>query len=86
MIGAGRVCKGSVDVYPDPVSARTMNVRVSRINYVLGIDLPREEMVKMLQSLEIKVEGSGDIMTVTPPTVRQDLLEEELVRHPRITL
>lgn len=77
MIGAGRVCKGSVDVYPDPVSARTMNVRVSRINYVLGIDLPREEMVKMLQSLEIKVEGSGDIMTVTPPTVRQDLLEEE---------
>lgn len=77
MTGAGKVCKGSVDVYPSPVSAKTMDVRVSRINYVLGIDLSREAMVKMLESLEIKVEGSGDIMTVTPPTVRQDLLEEE---------
>ena len=34
-------------------------------------------MVSMLESLEIKVEGSGNVMTVTPPTVRQDLLEEE---------
>ena len=31
----------------------------------------------MLEGLEIKVEGEGDIMRVTPPTVRQDLLEEE---------
>ena len=77
MTGAGKVLKGSVDVYPNPVSAKTMDVRVSRINYVLGIDLSREEMVKMLEGLEIKVEGEGDIMTVTPPTVRQDLLEEE---------
>ena len=77
LVGAGKVCKGSVDVYPHPVSAKTMDVRVSRINYVLGIDLPREEMTAMLQNLEIRVEGSGDIMKVTPPTVRQDLLEEE---------
>ncbi|MDD4200163.1 MAG: phenylalanine--tRNA ligase subunit beta [Eubacteriales bacterium] len=77
MTGAGKVLKGSVDVYPNPVSAKTMDVRVSRINYVLGIRLPREEMVKMLEGLEIKVEGQGNIMTVTPPTVRQDLLEEE---------
>ncbi|MCQ2546252.1 MAG: phenylalanine--tRNA ligase subunit beta [Clostridia bacterium] len=77
MTGAGRVLKGSVDVYPNPASAKTIDVRVSRINYVLGIELSREEMVKMLEGLEIKVAGEGDIMTVTPPTVRQDLLEEE---------
>ena len=74
---SGKVCKGSVDCYPNPEKAKTMDVRVSRINYVLGIDLPREEMVRMLEGLEIKVEGEGDVMTVTPPTVRQDLLEEE---------
>ncbi|MDO4517596.1 MAG: phenylalanine--tRNA ligase subunit beta, partial [Bacillota bacterium] len=77
MIGAGKVCKGSVDAYPNPVTAKTIDVRVSRINYVLGIELARDEMVKMLEGLEIKVEGADDIMTVTPPTVRQDLLEEE---------
>ena len=77
MIGAGRVCKGRVDVYPQPQAAKTMDVRVDRINHVLGIDLSREEMVAMLEGLEIRVEGEGNIMTVTPPTIRQDLLIEE---------
>ncbi|MBQ3612126.1 MAG: phenylalanine--tRNA ligase subunit beta [Firmicutes bacterium] len=77
MVGAGKVCKGSVDVYPNPEIAKTINIRVDRINKVLGIDLSREEMVKILEGLEIKVAGEGNIMTVTPPTVRQDLLEEE---------
>ena len=77
MVGAGKVCKGSVDVYPNPEAAKTIDVRVDRINKVLGIDLAREEMVKILEGLEIKVAGEGNIMTVTPPTVRQDLLTEE---------
>jgi len=77
MIGAGKVCEGSVDNYPNPTKAKVIDVRVDRINYVLGLDLSREDMVKMLEGLEIKVEGEGNIMTVTPPTVRQDLLEEE---------
>lgn len=77
MVGAGKVCRGRVDNYPAPEKARTIDVRVDRVNYVLGIELSRQEMVDILESLEIKVEGSGNIMTVTPPTVRQDLLEEE---------
>ena len=77
LIGAGRVCEGRVDVYPSPEAPKTIDVRVSRINKVLGIELGRDEMVKMLESLEIKVEGEGDVMTVTAPTVRQDLIQEE---------
>ena len=77
LIGAGKVCRGSVDNYPNPETAKTIDIRVDRINHVLGIDITREDMVSMLESLEIRVEGSGNIMTVTPPTVRQDLLEEE---------
>ena len=49
---------------------------MSRINKVLGTDLERADMVKILESLEMKVEGEGDNMVVTPPSVRQDLLEE----------
>lgn len=77
LIGAGKVCRGSVDNYPNPETAKTIDIRVDRINHVLGIDITRKDMVSMLESLEIKVEGSGNVMTVTPPTVRQDLLEEE---------
>lgn len=77
LIGAGKVCKGSVDAYPAPEVAKTIDIRVDRINHVLGIELPRETMVDILEGLEIAVSGSGNIMTVTPPTIRQDLLEEE---------
>lgn len=77
LTGAGKVCKGSVDVYPEPETAKTIDVRVSRINYVLGIQLERQAMVDIFESLEIKTSGEGDIITVTPPTIRQDLLEEE---------
>lgn len=76
LLGCGKVASGTVDVYPKEFTAKTIDVRVSRINKVLGTELSREEMVKIFESLEIKVEGEGEIMKVTPPTIRQDLLTE----------
>ncbi|MBQ1490239.1 MAG: phenylalanine--tRNA ligase subunit beta [Eubacterium sp.] len=76
LLDCGKVVDGSIDVYPEPVHAPVVTARVSRINKVLGTDIPREQMVGYLESLEMKVEGEGDEMIVTPPTVRQDLLEE----------
>ena len=76
MLGCGKILEGSVDVYKVPEDAPTVTARVSRINKVLGTELTREEMVGILESLEMKVEGEGDNMVVTPPSVRQDLLEE----------
>lgn len=73
LIGAGTVVPGAIDVYPNKVEPQTHEVRVSRINAFNGIELSREEMVEILERLEMKVEGEGDIMRVTPPTVRQDL-------------
>lgn len=77
MLGCGTVVGGSVDVYPEVQKARPLDVRASRINHVLGTDIPEEDMVKIFESLEMTVEAKGDIMTVTPPTVRQDLIIEE---------
>ena len=76
LLDCGKVLNGFVDVYKNPEKAPTVTARVSRINKVLGIDIPREQMKGYLESLEMKVEGSGDELVVTPPTVRQDLLEE----------
>ena len=76
LLGCGKVVSGTVDVYKNPEKAPTVKARVSRINRVLGTDLSRDVMVKIFESLEMKVEGEGDDMYVTPPTVRQDLLEE----------
>ncbi len=82
LIGAGTVMEGSVDVYPVVEEAKTVHGRVSRINKVLGLELPREQMVKYFESLEMKVEGEGDDMYVTAPTVRQDIeIEEDLIEE-----
>ncbi|MCQ4637184.1 phenylalanine--tRNA ligase subunit beta [Anaerovorax odorimutans] len=76
ILGCGKVASGTVDVYPKEFTAPVIDVRVSRINSVLGTDLSREEMVSIFESLEMKVEGNGEVMKVTPPTIRQDLLTE----------
>ena len=82
LIGGGKVVGGRVDIYPQPEAPKTVRARVSRINHVLGIDIPREQMVGYLESLEMKVEGSGDDMYVTAPTVRQDIeIEEDIVEE-----
>ena len=76
MLGIGTVVKGAVDVYPTTVSAQTIDVRVSRINKVLGIDITSDAMADMFRLLEMQVITEGDILKVTPPTFRQDLTEE----------
>ena len=82
LLGCGTVVGGSVDVYPEVQTSKTMVVRASRINHVLGTDIPVEDMAKIFESLEIKVEVDGDNMTVTPPTIRMDLeIEEDYVEE-----
>ncbi len=82
LLGAGTVLSTGVDVYPVPEKAKTMDVRVSRINKVLGIEIPGEQMVGYFKSLEMEAQLNGDIITVTPPTVRQDLeIEEDYVEE-----
>lgn len=75
-LGYGKVLEGSVDIYKSPEHPQVVSARVSRINKVLGTDLSREDMVAILESLEMKVQGTGDDMIVTVPTVRQDILKE----------
>lgn len=76
LLGCGKVLNGSVDVYHNPETAPAIDCRVSKVNKVLGTDIGREEMVGYLERLDMKVEGEGDHMLVTPPTVRQDMKEE----------
>lgn len=76
LLGCGKVLKGVVDIYKNPETSPVVKARVSRINKVIGIDISREEMTRYLESLEMKVEGEGDELLVTAPTIRRDILEE----------
>lgn len=76
ILGAGTVLRGAVDVYPEEYKAEPVKVRADRINAMLGIDLTAREMEEILESLEMKCLRLGNTITVTPPTVRQDLETE----------
>lgn len=81
MLGAGEVVNGLIDVYPHKKEIATVKFEPERMNRFLGINITREEMVKILEKLDFKVEGN----TITVPSYRDDVrmmndVAEEIVR------
>ncbi len=71
-LGAGKVIKGVIDVCAEVPAAKTIQLRVDRINAFLGTYISRNEMLDIFTPLEIKVDGD----VVTAPSFRPDLLCE----------
>jgi len=81
-IGAGKVVKGIIDVYPNKREEKTIRLRTERVNGLLGIDLTVDEMVDYLERLGLKSVKDGDILDVTIPTYRLDLgIEADLIEE-----
>ena len=81
------VCKGIVDVYPAPLPPRVIELKMSEVRRLLGIDLPIEECARLLKTLEFQVAVVGiDVLHATVPPHRLDIQEgaadliEDLVR------
>ena len=73
-LGCGEIVGGAVDVHGELPTSVTINFRPDWINAFLGTDISTEDMIKYLEKIEVKVDKEK--MTVTPPTWRQDLLQE----------
>ncbi|AEE90865.1 Phenylalanine--tRNA ligase beta subunit [Tepidanaerobacter acetatoxydans Re1] len=75
-LGAGKVLKGYIDVFPGKTAPKEIPFNPDKINSVLGTDIPTNEMVDILNRLEITVNSTADGMKVIVPTFRSDLVEE----------
>ena len=75
-LGAGRIVKGIIDIYPEPVEKKVIEIRPQRINNLLGISLAPDEIKDILTRLELEVTIESNIMKATVPTYRADLLKE----------
>ena len=70
-----------------PREGKRFTARVSRINAILGIEVPTEEILRILRSLQFEVNLDGDRMDVTAPRYREDIevgepdLAEEIIRE-----
>jgi len=65
---------------------RVINVATAKVNEVLGIEVPEEEMVKILTALQFEVELNDGILTLAIPRYRDDVegyqdIAEEVIRE-----
>lgn len=61
------------DVFPQRPAPVTVSVPLTTFQRYLGIELPVEKMIDILQKLECSVELKSDVLQVTPPTFRPDI-------------
>ena len=81
LLGAGEVVDQIIDVYPGKAEREAMEFDADKINRFLGTDISYEEMKKILETLEVKVDGDK----LVPPSFRADLacmndIAEEIAR------
>ncbi len=81
LLGAGEVVNGIIDVYPAKTPLKVLDFDYDKINAFLGTDVSADEMVRILETLECKVDGNK----ITVPSFRADLccmndIAEEIAR------
>ena len=85
MLEAGDVVDDVYDYYPNPRPQEKIVASVAGINARTGVEIPGEEMVRVLKSLDMEASVSGDRLEVLPPIEREDIeneadLSEEVLR------
>jgi len=75
-VAGGRVAQGVVDVYPKKPEVAPVAMRLSRLNKLLGIEVPTDTVVKILSSLCFEPQIADDTVTCLVPTWRSDIQRE----------
>lgn len=74
-MGACDVAQGIVDVYPHPQETTKIPFTADQINQYLGTDIPEDQMVTILETLQFTIEKDGDKLTAVVPSYRGDCTE-----------
>lgn len=84
-LDAGDVVSGVIDLYPNPAQQQVVTGSCKRIAQRTGVDIPPEEIERILTALYFDVKREGDALTAVVPDFRQDVegeadLSEEVLR------
>lgn len=81
-MGCGDAVSGRIDIIPEPVKERVVQLRPSQAAHVLGVDVSVETAQEILTSLQFAVQKAGDNLQVTVPTHRVDVsMEVDLIEE-----
>lgn len=85
LLGAGKVSKGVIDVYPTKKEIKPISFRPAKINAFIGIDVTADYMKDILTKLGCEFTVIDGEEKIIPPTFRPDLeseadISEEIAR------
>ena len=85
-LNAGVIAKSGYDLPKQGFTPTKVTTTFEKINGVLGIEVPKEKVVSILESLDFKVEVDKNNLTCTVPMYREDVesyqdIAEEVIRE-----
>ncbi|MBN2136323.1 MAG: phenylalanine--tRNA ligase subunit beta [Sedimentisphaerales bacterium] len=85
LAAGGKVAAGVVDAYPGKWAAKEVTLRLARLKKVLGIEVPRDEAMRILTALSFQPVFEAESIRCSVPSWRSDVyreadLIEEVVR------
>jgi len=82
LIGAGTVVKGDIDIYNKVAEPKLITLRPERVNMLLGVEIPVEDMLKSLNGLSLESTFDGELIHTSVPTFRMDIsIEADLIEE-----
>ncbi|MHC4423343.1 MAG: phenylalanine--tRNA ligase subunit beta [Planctomycetota bacterium] len=75
-VAGGKVAKGVVDIYPKKPEQKEVTLRLGRLSKLLGVELPSQEVVKILSSLSFQPQQKDDVIACSVPSWRSDVYRE----------
>ena len=87
-LGCGEITASAFDCSAGaPREGKRFTASLKRINAILGIEVPAEDVLRILKNLSFEVVRDGDTLDVTAPRYREDIevgepdLAEEVIRE-----
>lgn len=76
-VAGGQISSEIVDEYPNKIEPVIVELNLDRTAVLIGKTIPRQEVIAILDSLDIKVlEEKGDVLRLSIPTYRVDVTRE----------
>lgn len=85
-LAGGKIASSIVDIYPEPIARKQIEVEYAYVNRMIGVDIPKEDVKAILEAMEMEIVAETDAkFTVAVPTNKADVLRpsdmvEEILR------